>query len=286
MAVGIAALVVMLLWATVVTVRQGEAVIVTRFGRPVKVHQEAGPRLKLPWPIDDALRVDLRTRVFNTGHAELLTRDRKNVLVLTFAFWKVSDPLRFYQSVGSVAGAEAKLDGLLTNAQIGVLGRYDLEALVSSKPETIRVEAIEEEILAATTEVARERYGLEIADVSFKRISLPEENVRAVFKQMQAERKQYAARYEAEGDLEATRIRSETDLAAARIRAEATSEAARIRGEAEAEAAATYSAAHAKDPELYRFLRSLETLDKVVGRQTTLVLRTDSEPFSLLQDDR
>jgi membrane protease subunit HflC len=104
-----------------------------------------------------------------------------------------------------------------------------------------------------------------------------------VFDQMRAERRQFAAKFDAEGEREASAIRSEADLEAARIRAKAAEEQARIRGKAAAEVAKTYGDAHRLDPELYRFTRSLESIDKLVTGNTSLILRTDSEPFSLLQ---
>jgi membrane protease subunit HflC len=100
---------------------------------------------------------------------------------------------------------------------------------------------------------------------------------------MRAERRQFAAKFQAEGELEASRIRSEADLAAAQIRAKGAEEQARIRGEAAAQVAKTYADAHRTDPELYRFTRSLESLTKLLTNNTSLVLRTDAEPFSLLE---
>jgi membrane protease subunit HflC len=284
-ATGAVAVLAILLSAVGVQVVEGEAVVVTRFGDPVRVLDEAGLHWKAPWPIDDLARVDLRRRTFETGHAEMLTRDRKNVVLVGFAIWRVTDPLRFHRSVGTVDDAEDKLDGLITNAQIGVLGRFPLSALTSTDPADLRTAEVEAELLDATSEVASTRYGIEILTVGFQRLSLPEDNVAAVFKQMRAERRQYAARYEAEGAEAAAQIRSQTDLEAARIRADGTEEAAKIRGEAEAEAARIYAEAHRTDPDLYRFMRSIEALEDVVGKDTTVILRTDSPPFRLLTSE-
>lgn len=263
-------------------VREGTAAILTRMGQPVRVLTEPGLHPRLPWPIEDVAEIDTRTRTFSTAHTEMLTRDKKNVILVGFAVWQVADPLLFHQAVGSVEAADRKLDGLVTNAQIGVLGGFDLSALTSTDPSTLQREAIEAALLAAVRGMARDQYGIEVLDMGMSRLSLPEENIAAVFKQMKAERKQFAAKHQAEGDEEASRIRAEAELAASRIRAEGEEEAARIRGEAEAEAARIYGEAHRRDPGLYRFVRSLDSLDAVVGSQTTVVLRTDSEPFRLL----
>jgi len=281
--VGTLALAAIVFYATTVVVREGEAVLLTRFGRPLRAATVAGLHWKLPWPIDRGILLDMRRRVYETGHTEMLTRDKKNIIVRTFVVWRIGDPLVFTQAIGTEGGAEAKLDGLLTNAAIGTLGEHDLSALVSTNPEDLQVDDIESELLASTAPVALRSYGVAIEQIRLERIALPEENVKAVFDQMRAERRQFAAKFQAEGDREASRIRSEAQLEAARIRAKGAEEEARIRGESAAEVAKTYADAHRIDPDLYRFTRSLDSLDKLVTVQTSLILRTDSEPFSLLQ---
>jgi membrane protease subunit HflC len=269
--------------ATAVVVKEGEAVFITRFGRPLRTATDAGLHWKLPWPIDQASLLDMRRRVYETGQTEMLTRDKKNIIARTFVVWRIGDALAFVQAVGTGGGAEGKLDGLLTNAAIGTLGGHDLSALVSTTPADLQVDQIESELLAATAPVAARNYGVAIEQIRIERIALPEENVKAVFEQMRAERRQFAAKFEAEGELESSRIRSQAELEAAQIRAKGAEEEARIRGESAAQIARTYADAHKVDPELYRFTRSLDSLDKLVNGRTSLILRTDSEPFSLLQ---
>src|SRR5580700_8214622 len=265
-----------------VVVREGEAVLVTRFGRPLRAATETGLHWKLPWPIDEASVLDMRRRVYETGHTEMLTRDKKNIIARTFVIWRIGDALTFTQAIGAEGGAEAKLDGLLTNAAIGTLGGHDMSALVSTNPADLQVDQIESELLASTAPMALRSYGVAIEQIRLERLALPEENVTAVFEQMRAERRQFAAKFNAEGEKEASRIRSEATLEAAKIRAAGEQEAARIRGESAAEIAKTYADAHKVDPELYKFTRALESLDKLVTGSTSLVLRTDAEPFSLL----
>jgi membrane protease subunit HflC len=281
--VGTLALAAIAFHATSVVVREGEVALVTRFGRPVASETEPGLHWKLPWPIDQVTTIDTRRRVYETGHTEMLTRDKKNIIARSFVVWRVGDPLVFYQAVGNASQAQSKLEGLLTNAAIGTLGRYDLSALVSTTPSDLRVDAIEQELMGSTAAPALASYGITIEQIRLERISLPEENIAAVFDQMRAERRQFAAKFQAEGDREASRIRSEATLEAAKIRATGAQEAARIHGETAAEIAKTYADAHKVDPELYKFTRSLESLDKLVTGSTSLILRTDSEPFSLLQ---
>jgi len=281
---GILALAAIVLHASAVVVREGQAVVVTRLGEPLRTASEPGLHWKLPWPIDEATYLDMRRRVYETGHTEMLTRDKKNVIARTFVVWRIGDPLLFSQAVGDESQAEGKLDGLLTNAAIATLGGHDLSALVSTDPKDLQVDQIEGELVSSTATVASRNYGIVIDQIRLERISLPEENVAAVFNQMRAERREFAAKYQAEGERDAKRIRSEADLEAAKIRAKGDEEAARIRGESAADVAKTYADAHKVDPQLYRFTRSLESLQRIVSPTTSLILRTDSEPFSLLQN--
>ena len=264
--------------------REGSVAIRLRLGRAVDVVDAAGLHGKLPWPVDQIVVLDGRRRMLNTRHTEMLTRDKKNVILLSYVVWRISDPLRFYQSVGSVEAADSKIDGLVTNAKISVLGGFDLSALVSTETDDLMTEEIESAILSNVIGSADEKYGVRIEEVGFERLSLPESNTRFVFDQMRAERKQYAARYRAEGEREAQLIRSSTMLEVAEIRAEANEKAARIRGEAEAEAARIYADAHSADPAFYRFTRSLDSMGKILTEKSHVVLRTDSPPFELLQE--
>src|SRR4029077_12682420 len=189
-----------------------------------------GLHWKLPWPIDRAELLDMRRRIYETGQTEMLTRDKKNVIARTFVVWRIGDAISFTQAIGSEGGAEGKLDGLLTNAAIGTLGGHDLSALVSTNPKDLQVDQIEAELLASTAPMASRSYGVAIDQIRLERIALPAENVTAVFEQMRAERRQFAAKFEAEGEREARRTPSEAELEAARIRAKGAEEEARIRG--------------------------------------------------------
>src|ERR1700676_3956329 len=282
--VGTLALAAIIFSATTVVVKEGQAVLITRFGRPLRAATQAGLHWKLPWPIDAQTSLDMRRRVYETGQTEMLTRDKKNIIARTFVVWRIGDPLTFTQAIGNQGAAEGKLDGLMTNAAIGTLGGHDLSALVSTNPSDLQVDQIESELLASTAPMALRNYGVAVEQVRLDRLALPAENVTAVFGQMRAERRQFAANFEAEGEREASRIRSEADLEAARIRAKGAEEQARILGQSAAEVARTYADAHKINPDLYRFTRSLDSLDKLVTGNTSLILRTDSEPFSLLQN--
>lgn len=282
--VGTVALLAIVFYATAVVVPEGHAVLVTRFGRPLRADTHPGLHWKLPWPIDQATVLDMRRQVYEGGHTEMLTRDKRNVIVRSFVLWRIRDVLKFIQAVGTEKNAEEKIDGLLSNAEISTLGEHDLSAMVSTNPKDLQMGQIESQLLAATAPVGRKSYGIQIEQIRLERIALPEDNVTAVFKQMRAERSQYAAKYKAEGELAASRIRAQAKLDAARIRAKGEEDAARIRGDSAAKVARIYADATRVDPSFYKFTRSLQSLDKLVSGKTSLILRTDSEPFSMLQD--
>jgi membrane protease subunit HflC len=280
--VAIAAVALIAAFALLFTVREGQVAVVTRLGAPRAVVTGAGLHWKLPWPIERVHALDARKRVFISRFAETLTRDKKNIVLQAFVVWSVGDPLTFLTTMGDLRTADDRLDGLVTNAKNALLGRYDLAALVSTDPGRLRVDEVEDGILRDVEATARERFGVHIHQVGLNRLGLPAENVRFVFEQMRAERAQYAARHRAEGEREAAAIRSQTELEAARIRAEGRQRAAEIRGRAEAEAARIYADAHRRDPDFYRFVRSLDSLKTVLGRRSTVILRTDAPPFNLL----
>jgi membrane protease subunit HflC len=280
----LAAAIVALILASSVSfsLREGRVAVITRFGAPRTVVTAAGLHAKWPWPVEQTHVLDARRRLFNSRFAETLTHDKKNVVLRTFVVWSVADPLAFLQAVGDLSTVEDRLDGLVTNAQNAVLGRYDLAALVSTDPANLKVRDIEADSRAVVRGTARERFGVAVHEVGLKQLGLPPENVRFVFDQMRTERQQFAARYRAEGDRDAAAIRSQTDLDVARVQAEGRQTAAEIRARAEAQAARIYADAQGQDPELYRFLRSLESLKRLLGPRSTVVLRTDAPPFSVL----
>src|ERR1700682_6597539 len=187
--VGTLALAAIAFHATAVVVTEGQTALVTRFGRPLRAATQAGLHWKLPWPIDAALLLDMRRRVYETGQTEMLTRAKKNIIARTFVVWRIGNPLAFTQAIGNQSGAEAKLDGLLTNAAIGTLGGHDLSALVSTNPSDLQMDQIESELLASTAPVALGSYGVAIEQIRLERIALPEENVAAVVVHMRAERR-------------------------------------------------------------------------------------------------
>jgi membrane protease subunit HflC len=264
------------------TIRQNEKAVITRFGQPVRVIETPGLYLKWPWPVETVNRIDIRLNLYEVRLSETLTRDRRNVIVPAFVAWQVEEPLKFIEALGTVDNAKSKLDSLVSSAKNTVLGTCDFKQLVSADKEKAGLGEIEEKIVGIVAPQAKNSFGIAIQQVGIERISLPEANTSYVFDRMRAERGQYAERYLAEGRQQADAIRADTNSQRTVIMAEAQKEADIKRGEGEAEAARIYAKSQGQDPELYSFLRQLDTLKSTIDQNTTLVLDGNQAPFNLL----
>ena len=265
-------------------VREGEAAVITRFGQPIREVTQPGPHFKWPWPIEQVRPIDLRWRVFNTPYTATLTRDRKNVILLTYVAWHVEQPLLFLQSVGDADAAERKLDGMVTAAKNIRVGDHDLTALLSVNPADLRADDIEQSILNDVKTQAAEKFGVSVEQIGIKRIAYPEQNVTAVLAQMRAERKTEADRLRAEGEKQSRAIRDDASVQGEELLRTGREEAGRIRGQAEKQSAAIFAQVQQADPKFYRFWRSLQALKKTLGAQATVVLRTDQGFFDVLTE--
>jgi len=286
--IGLGVVILLLISACMYQLREGSVAVITRLGRPHRTELNAGLHLRYPWPIENVYRFDNRKRVLETSFTETLTRERKNVILLNYAVWDINDPLKFLQALHGAADlqiAEMLLDGIITDAKNAVMGNYDLSALVSTNEEDLNLAAIEQDIHTLVAQAAEEQLGVNVYEVAILRLALPQDNIARVFEQMRSERGQYAQRFRSEGERIASDIRSATDLEAEEILAEAEETAAGIRSQADAQAASVYAAAHSQDPQFYRFLRSLEALEAILGENATLVLDTESAPFDLLEEE-
>ncbi|WP_414664674.1 protease modulator HflC [Horticoccus sp. 23ND18S-11] len=264
-------------------VASNESAVLTRFGSPVRTIADPGLYFKWPWPVDTVHRFDTRLAFYDTRVSEALTQDKRNVILPVFLAWRVADPLKFLQALGTPAAVPTKLDSLAISARNSLLGRYDFQELVSTDPARLKLAELEQRLTEEIRPAALAAFGIAIEQVGLKRIALPEANTLYVFERMKAERGQYAAKFRAEGRREADELRAKTDAERTVLIAEAQKFAEETRGKGEAEAAKIYAEAHAQDPKFYQFLRELETLRKVTRENTTLILDTDTAPFNQLK---
>lgn len=273
--------------ATLFTVRAGNAVVVTRFGSPVRVILEPGLAWKLPAPIERTVEVDLRLHTTASGIHGVQTRDGLSVVVQTFAAWQIpanaDSVTRFLRAVENRPEEAAnRLRTFLGSSMETVTGRFDLAALVNTDPAKVRLGEYEGALQERIGATLAGDFGIQVASVGVERLMLPESTVAATVTRMSAERDTVAEEKKAAGRRLAGEIRSQADRDSRIIKAKAEEEASVIEAVARKEAAAIYGKAHAADPQLYAYLRSLDTLDQVVTASTRLVLRTDAAPFKPL----
>jgi membrane protease subunit HflC len=276
-AVGCAVAVLIALNLVLFTVDETKQVVITQMGRPVRSIADPGLHMKLPYPVQTAHYFDDRLLVYDSAPTEILTEDKKNLVVDNYARWRIVDPLLFMQTVRDENGAQARLDDIIYSELRVELGKHDLQEVVSTA---------REQLMKIVTDRCDERardYGISIVDVRIKRADLPEENERFVYERMRAERRRKANMYRSEGEEEALKIRAQTDKEKTILLAEAYRSAQETRGEGDAAATKIYASALQADPEFYRFWRTLEAYRAALDTSTVLVLSPDSDFFRYLQ---
>jgi len=258
--------------ASVFTIDETQTVIITQLGKYIRTVKDPGLHMKIPF-IQTVHYFDKRVLEYDSTPAEILTKDKKNLVVDNYARWKIVDPLKIYQTVRNERGAQARLDDIIYADLREEMAKHNLSEIID-----VRREGIMKTVLEKSDEKARQ-YGLKIIDVRIKRADLPREVEESVFARMKAERQRIAKKYRSEGEEEAAKIRAETDKQRAIILAEAYRQAETTKGRAEAEAIRLYADAFRKDPLFYDFVRTLESYKKIIDKETTFVLRSDSELF-------
>lgn len=260
-----------------------DTAVVTQFGNPIRTINEPGLNFKIPF-IQRVRRFDNRVLIYYPPEAEYLTRDKKNISVTSYIVWKIDDPLKFWQTVNSRANAESRLAISVSSALGTALGNNDFEALISLKKEEILIDDIVRQVSKISRKIAGEQYGIEILSVAIRRLMYPKQNLESVYKRMTAERQRIAKKYRSEGEEEALKIRAEADKKANIIISEAKKQADILKGEGEAEATRIYAQAIQKEPDFYKFLRTLDAYRKILDEKTTLVLPGDAELMKLLNE--
>jgi membrane protease subunit HflC len=264
------------------TISETEFAVLTQFGRPVRTIQEPGLNFKWPAPVQKVNRFDKRIQLFESRLVELLTEDKKNVVLKFFVAWSIEDPMLFFQSVGNADIAEQKLDDILISKAGAAMGDYKFEDLISIEKE-IKIAEIEKGVQKKLEGQTLKDYGVRIKEVEISQLALPESNAWSVYNRMRAERKAIANKYRAEGEEQASGIRAQADREKSELVSKAYKDSQVIRGEGEAQAAEIYTRAFSKDPEFYQFWRTMETYRKILDEKTTLVLSEDSELFKYLR---
>lgn len=277
-------LAVLLLLAPLVTtpytVDAREVAVVTFFGRPVRNLVDPGLYVRAPWPLHRVTRYDRRARLLDVDPTEVLTKDKKNLVVETFVVWRVQDAERFLEAVGTPEAAETQLSDLVVSRVASTFGQRDFSSLMSTESSEALIPAT---LPGEVAEVAQARLGIDVLDVRLRHVGLPVQNEQSIYERMRAERLRIANAYRSEGEEKAASIRAEADRQAAELLAQADRDAAKIRAAAEEQAAATYAETAALDPALYLYLRRLEAAEAVLDDDATLVVPIDDLLDPLLQ---
>jgi membrane protease subunit HflC len=268
-------------WASLFTTDITESGVITRFGRVVRVIEQPGLHLKLPF--ERVVPVDRRLLYSKPAEAEYLTEDKKNVVIRSLAIWRIADPERFLATLATRGNAEVQLADIVLAELGAALGNYSFAALVSSGDQASRFQSLIADVRSAVEAYALPTYGIEVVNVAVRQLSLPGQNQQSVFERMKAERGKIAKQYRSEGERDSSRMIAEAEAEKTRIAAGAYKEAARLRAEGDAEAMRIYADAFGQDAPFYKFLRTLQTYETVLDDRTTLFLPADSELLQILQ---
>ncbi|MBV9533496.1 MAG: protease modulator HflC [Bradyrhizobium sp.] len=275
---GIVALLLLLVvlivaYSSLFTVQQTEQALVVRFGSPVNIATEPGLYVKAPF-IDTVIPVDRRILDLENPSQEVIASDQKRLVVDAFARYRIKNPLKFYQSVGTVQAANLQLTTLLNAALRRVLGEVNFIQVVRDEREAL-MGRIRDQL-----DHEADGYGIQVVDVRIRRADLPEQNSQAVYQRMQTERQREAAEFRAQGGQKAQEIRANADREATVIVAEANSQAERTRGEGDAERNRLFGEAYSKDPDFFAFYRSMTAYENgLKGNDTRFLLKPESDFF-------
>jgi modulator of FtsH protease HflC len=292
------------------TVHQIEQVIITQFGKPVgEPTTEPGLHFKLPF-IQDVNRIDKRFLEWDGLPVAIPTRDKTYIHVDTYGRWRISDPMVFFVRLHDERSAQSRLEDILGSETRNAIAKHDLIEIVRTdkdrKPvhdETLKVGPvgmgtigvlppiafgrlkIEEEILKAAA-VKLHEFGVELLDLRLRRVNYNPDVLDRIYQRMISERRQIAQRFRSEGEGEAARIAGQKERDLNEIQSTAYRKVQEIRGESDAKATDIYARAYNQNPqaaEFYAFLKSMETYRRALAKDSTLILSTDSDLFSLLK---
>jgi len=275
---GIGAILVFLGLTSIFIVDETEQVVVLQFGKPVRIITEPGLHMKVPFPIQEKNVFDNRLLEYDSPPEEILSKDKKSLIVDNYVRWKIVDPLQFLKTVQAIPTALSRMDDIVYSELRRELGTHDMVEIITEN----REELMEKVTVASNN--ATQDYGIEVVDVRIRRVDLPSQNEESIYARMDAERKRQANKFRSEGEEEAQKIRATTDRDKTIILADAYKQAERIRGEGDAKAVEVYADAYSADPKFYEFVRTLDAYKKIIDDKTMLVLPSDSRLFKLLLD--
>lgn len=279
-----------------------EQIVVTQFGKPVRTVTQPGLYSKIPF-IQNVKYFEKRTIEWDGESSDILTRDKENIEVNTWALWKIIDPLRFYTALGAEYRGQGVLDEIIESSVKNIVSAYMLKEIVRDtnrklvyttkeleEAEMIKAVFIEkgrgilaEEIMIAASQGLEDRYGMQLVDVVIRHINYVSSVIPKIYDRMRSERLRIANKYESEGRREEAEIIGSVKKELERIESEGYKRAKEVMGEADAQAVKIYAEAYKQTPEFYSFLKTLETYKNTFDNRTILILGTKGEYFKYLQ---
>jgi membrane protease subunit HflC len=274
----IAVILLIIGYSSLFQVYQTRQALVVRLGNPLRVVTQPGLHVKMPL-LDTVIYVDKRILDLENSSQEVIAADQKQLIVDAFARYRVTDALKFYQTVGTVDGANSRLSPFLNSALRAALGEATLTQVVREMREQLMARVRDQ------LDREAQQFGIEVVDVRIRRADLPEQNSQAVYKRMQTEREREAQEFRSQGTQRAQEIRARADRDATVIVAEATSKGEQTRGEGDAERNRIFADAFSRDVDFFAFYRSMQAYDAGLQQgDTRFLVRPDSDFFRFFLD--
>jgi membrane protease subunit HflC len=259
-------------------VHQTEQALVLRFGEPRRIITEAGLQYKVPF-VDTVVFLDKRILDLDNPAQEVIASDQKRLVVDAFARYRIADPLRFYQSVGTIEGANSRLATFLNSSLRRVLGESTFIQVVRDE-RPVLMNRIRDQVNREA-----QNFGVAMIDVKIRRADLPEANSQAIFQRMQTERQREAAEIRAQGAEQAQRTRARADRDVTVLIAEANSKSEQVRGEGDAERNRIFADAYGRDADFFNFYRTMLAYENGLKQgDTRLLLAPESDFFRYFND--
>ena len=270
---------IVILSSSMFTVHMTQNAVVLELSKPKEIITESGLYFKLPF-VQKVRYFSKQLLDNDSSPTEVITKDKKNLLVDNFTMFRIVDPLKFLETVRGERGARARLDDIVYSELRVEIGTHDLHDVVTETRNAIMAKVTEEANIKAA------EYGIEVVEVRIKRTDLPPEVANSIFNRMRTERERIAMEYRSEGKEEATKIRAETDKEKTILVAQAYKEEQIVRGEGDARATKIYADAYSKDQKFYTFMRSMEAYKNSLKTDTTLLMSEDSDFLGFLNKSK
>lgn len=272
-------LAIVILSSSMFTVHMTQNAVVLELQKPKEIITKPGLYFKIPF-IQQVRYFSNQLLDNDSTPAEVITKDKKNMLIDNFTMFRIVDPLKFLETVRGEQGARARLDDIIYSELRVEIGTHGLHDIVTETRDTIMAKVTQE------TNIKAAEYGIEVVEVRIKRTDLPPEIANSIFNRMRTERERIAMKYRSEGKEEATKIRAETDKERTILVAEAYKQEQSVRGEGDAIATKIYANAYNKDPKFYSFMRSMEAYKNSLKTDTTLLMSEDSDFLGFLNKSK